>query len=354
VIEGAELKKLGLSFPHTTHCLADGNVMISTLGDADGKAKGNFVLLDSKSFEVKGKWATEDTEFNYDYWYQPHHNVMISTAWGAPNALKTGFKVEDVEAKQYGHTLTVWDWKEHTIRKKIELDVDTGAWPLEIRFLHEPTSPHAFVGCALGSSVYHIFKTTEGEWDAEKVIEIPSKTVEGWVMPEMRAFITDIIISLDDRYLYTAQWFHGNIRQFDITDPSNPKLAGKLSVGGLFAEGSKIKIVKEAEVDETPISSVKSRRITGGPQMIQLSLDGTRLYVTTSLYSVWDQQFYPQLNEKGAVMMQVDVDVEKGGLTLNRDFLVDFGDAPTGPHLAHEMRYPGGDCSSDIWLEKFD
>jgi 56kDa selenium binding protein (SBP56) len=27
--------------------------------------------------------------------------------------------------------------------------------------------------------------------------------------------------------------------------------------------------------------------------MIQLSLDGKRLYVTTSLFSVWDKQFYP-------------------------------------------------------------
>ena len=29
--------------------------------------------------------------------------------------------------------------------------------------------------------------------------------------------------------------------------------------------------------------------------MIQLSLDGKRLYVTTSLYSAWDRQFYPDL-----------------------------------------------------------
>jgi len=29
--------------------------------------------------------------------------------------------------------------------------------------------------------------------------------------------------------------------------------------------------------------------------MIQLSLDGRRLYVTTSLYSAWDRQFYPDL-----------------------------------------------------------
>ena len=40
---------------------------------------------------------------------------------------------------------------------------------------------------------------------------------------------------------------------------------------------------------------VQGRRIYGGPQMIQLSLDGQRLYVTTSLFAPWDKQFYPDL-----------------------------------------------------------
>ena len=50
------------------------------------------------------------------------------------------------------------------------------------------------------------------------------------------------------------------------------------------------------------------------------------------------------------MLLQVDVDTVNGGLTLNPDFCVDFGDEPGGPCLAHEVRYPGGDCSSDIWL----
>ena len=48
----------------------------------------------------------------------------------------------------------------------------------------------------------------------------------------------------------------------------------------------------------------------------------------------------------------VDIDTEKGGLTLNKDFAIDFGDEPDGPVLAHEIRYPGGDCTSDIYLAK--
>lgn len=51
-------------------------------------------------------------------------------------------------------------------------------------------------------------------------------------------------------------------------------------------------------------------------------------------------------------MICLDVDTENGGLTLNEDFLVDFSNEPYGPTVPHEMRYPGGDCTSDIWLDE--
>jgi methanethiol oxidase len=90
----------------------------------------------------------------------------------------------------------------------------------------------------------------------------------------------------------------------------------------------------------------QSHRLRGGPQMIQLSLDGKRIYVTNSLLSRWDEQFYgPDLVKKGSHMLQIDVDTEEGGLTINPNFF-----EPHGPALAHEMRYPGGDCTSDIWI----
>lgn len=84
--------------------------------------------------------------------------------------------------------------------------------------------------------------------------------------------------------------------------------------------------------------------------MLQLSLDGKRLYVTTSLFSPWDKQIYPDMVKSGSVLLMIDVDNQNGGLKLNKDFIVNFGKEPDGPILAHEMRYPGGDCTSDIWL----
>ncbi len=40
---------------------------------------------------------------------------------------------------------------------------------------------------------------------------------------------------------------------------------------------------------------------------------------------------------KGALLYLVRVDTEKGGLQLDEDFLVDFGEEPEGPVLAHEV-----------------
>jgi selenium-binding protein 1 len=47
--------------------------------------------------------------------------------------------------------------------------------------------------------------------------------------------------------------------------------------------------------------------------------------------------------------VQIDCNTEQGGLTINEKFFVDFGKEPNGPVRAHEVRYPGGDCTSDIF-----
>ena len=56
------------------------------------------------------------------------------------------------------------------------------------------------------------------------------------------------------------------------------------------------------------------------------------------------------MKEKGGQMYMIDCDPENGGMTINPDFVVDFGKEPHGPSRCHEMRYPGGDVTSDIWM----
>ena len=56
------------------------------------------MLIDGKDFTLKGNWETcEPAPFGYDFWYQPRHNVMISTEWGDWWAIKTGFHPEHVD-----------------------------------------------------------------------------------------------------------------------------------------------------------------------------------------------------------------------------------------------------------------
>ena len=57
-----------------------------------------------------------------------------------------------------------------------------------------------------------------------------------------------------------------------------------------------MKVTDDPELDEQPDPVfINGKRVEGGPQMLQLSLDGKRLFCTTSLFSNWDQQFYPEL-----------------------------------------------------------
>ncbi|KAH7729349.1 Protein Y37A1B.5 b [Aphelenchoides avenae] len=110
----------------------------------------------------------------------------------------------------------------------------------------------------------------------------------------MPALITDIIVSMDDQYLFASCWLHGDIRQYDISDPHDVKLVGQVFIGGSIHKETEVNVVGE---DAPEALYIRGNRVEGGPQMLQLSLDGKRLYVTTSLYSVWDRQFYPNLTK---------------------------------------------------------
>jgi selenium-binding protein 1 len=329
-IEPEEVKrKTDLSGPHTVHCLPDGTIVISMLGDGAGNAPGGFLLLD-ENYDVKGRWEKEPGQirYNYDFWYQPRHNVMVSSEWTAPNTFLKGFNPEDVKAGKYGDRLYFWDWKERKVAQTVELG-DAGRIPLEVRFLHDPDRPDGFVGAALSSTMWHFTKAGE-KWRADKVIEVEPVKAGGQDVPGL---ITDLLVSMEDRYLYFSNWLHGDVRQYDISNPAKPKLTGQLFVGGLIGKAPEF----------------RGKKLGGGPQMLQLSLDGKRLYVTSSLLSVWDNQFYPDMAKAGSWMLQIDCDTAKGGLSLNEKFFVDFSKEPNGPSRAHEVRYPGGDCTSDIF-----
>ena len=140
----------------------------------------------------------------------------------------------------------------------------------------------------------------------------------------MPPLLTDIDLSLDDKFLYAACFGTGELRQYDVSDPFNPKLTGSIHVGG---------IANRAAHPKSP-----EKRLTGAPQMVEISRDGRRVYFTNSLYRTWDDQFYPD----GIRGWMAKADVSPAGFKLDPNFFVDFGD-----RRSHQVRLEGGDSSSD-------
>ncbi len=86
--------------------------------------------------------------------------------------------------------------------------------------------------------------------------------------------------------------------------------------------------------------AAKNGRLNGGPQMVEVSRDGRRVYLTNSLYSPWDAQFYPDGIEGWLARIDVGPD---GGMSLDREFFLVFEDGMR----PHQVRLAGGDASSD-------
>jgi selenium-binding protein 1 len=187
----------------------------------------------------------------------------------------------------------------------------------------------------LSASVFVWYKegNGNGEWKARKVITIPAEPAdEADLPPLLKGFkavpplITDINLSVDDRFLYVSCWGTGELRQYDVTDPFNPRLAGVTRIGG---------IVRRAAHPSNP-----AKPLNGGPQMVELSRDGRRVYLTNSLYSPWDAQFYPDGIRGWVTKLDASPD---GGMSLDPRFLLEL----EGGMRPHQVRLQGGDASSD-------
>jgi len=340
VIEGEEvMSKTGYAAPHTVHCGPDG-IYMNALGAPDGNGPGGIFVLDHETFEVKGAWEKDrgPQHLSYDFWWHLGHDTMITSEWGTPNMVKDGVNPELLLGGKYGNALHVWDLKTRKHVKKLELGAEQ-QMALELRPAHNPRNAYGFVGVVisladLSSSIFLWYlDEASGEWKTKKVIEIPAEPADAADLPPVIApfgavppLVTDINLSLDDRFLYVSCWGTGELRQYDVSDPFDPRFTGSVRIGGI--------------VRRTAHPSAPDKALNGGPQMVEVSRDGRRVYVTNSLYTPWDAQFYPDGIQ--GWMAKVDVQ-EKGGVRFDERFLVEF-EAGLRPH---QVRLQGGDASSD-------
>ena len=337
VIEPDELAaKTGYSRPHTFHCGPDG-LYASALGNPQGDGPGGVFLLDHEDFSVKGPWEADrgPQELAYDVWWNIGYDRIVTSEWGTPNMIEGGVNPELLLGGKYGHHLHIWDMKSRRHRQAIDLGAEQ-QMVLELRPAHDPDKPWGFVGVVvstadLSASVW-LWHPVEGnsQITATKVIEIPAEPAETEQLPPalqpfgaVPPLVTDIALSVDDRSLYVSCWGTGELKRYDVTDPFHPRETGSVRLGGI--------------VGRSPHPAAGT--VNGGPQMVEVSRDGRRVYLTNSLYASWDAQFYPEGID--GWMVKLDSDHE---LALDSEFFIPFeGERP------HQVRLAGGDGSSDSY-----
>ena len=337
------MSRTGYSGPHTAHCGPDG-IYMSALGSSSGDGPGGIFVLDHDSFDIRGAWEQDrgPQYLSYDFWWHLGHDTMITSEWGTPNMTRTGVQPELLLGGKYGHALHVWDLRKRRHHQTLDLGPQH-QMALELRPAHDPTKAYGFAGVVVSTAdlsasvwLWNLEKRNGngmGDWKAHKVIDIPAEPADPERLPPLLQgfkavppLVTDLNLSLDDRLLYVSCWGTGELRQYDVTDPFHPRLTGSLHIGG---------IVRRAAHPGRP-----GTPLNGGPQMVEVSRDGRRVYFTNSLYSSWDEQFYPD----GIRGWMVKTDVNSGGgIELDRQFFVDFPEGMRG----HQVRLQGGDSSSD-------
>ncbi|KAK8549343.1 hypothetical protein V6N13_009019 [Hibiscus sabdariffa] len=104
--------------------------------------------------------------------------------------------------------------------------------------------------------------------------------------------LQDVADGLYGRHLHVYSWSDCELKQtYDLGDTSLTPL--ELSAG--------------SSLSETVEEELSERRTTNDP----VELRWKQLFLTNSLFSTWDGQFYLELVEKGSHILQINVDMRK-------------------------------------------
>ncbi|MEV6840129.1 selenium-binding protein SBP56-related protein [Streptomyces sp. NPDC051133] len=335
--------KAGYSRPHTLHCGPDG-VFLSCLGGADGAdGPGGVALLDHESFDVLRSWESDrgPQRLAYDVWWHLRRNIAVTSEWGSPSMIEDGLLPDLLLDRRYGHSLHFWELDSGRHLQRVDLG-DEHQMVLELRPAHDPEATWGFTDTVinvedLSASVWLWHR--EGEtFRVRKVITVPAEPAQPEDLPPaLKPFgavpplITDIDLSVDDQWLYVSAWGTGDLLQYDVSDPFHPRQTAVVRLGGIAAR--------------QPHPAAPDRPLTGGAQMVELSRDGRRVYLTNSLYAAWDEQFYPAGIDPW--MVKLDADTSHGGLSVDSRFFAH--DADFLGLRVHQIRLQGGDASSDSY-----
>lgn len=287
--------KTGFVGPHTFYALP-GRLLIGTLSNSRDRGgvtgiavynnKGGFVAkYDIPTGTVNG---VKGDGYGYDLAINPAKNVMLSSSFaGAQNYMRNlGEVVKDAEAmKHFGNTMVLWNLK--TMQPTQVFSVP-GA-PLEVRWGLAPGQDWAITATALTSKLW-LIRQSGGQWQAKEVGTIGD--------PAKIPLPVDISITADGKGLWVNTFMDGTTHYFDISDPEHPKETFQQHTGSQV-------------------------------NMVSQSWDGKRVYITSSLLSLWDKT--------GADNEQFLRAYNWNGHALKAAFAVDFTKEKLG--RPHHMKF---------------
>ena len=243
---GAGRARPDYSRPHTIHCGPDG-IYVSALGGGTATTgPGGIAVLDHTTFEVRGQWEADrgDQYLAYDFWWHLTRDVLVSSEWGTP--------VDDRGRPRPGAAAgpqvrpprcTSGTWPSAPSSQTVDLG-DQYQMALELRPAHDPTKEYGFLGVVisvedLSASVW-VWHREGGEFAVTKVIDIPAEPADAADLPPalqpfgaVPPLVTDIDLSVDDRFLYVSCWGTGELKQYDVSDPFHPVQTGSVRLGGI-------------------------------------------------------------------------------------------------------------------------
>jgi methanethiol oxidase len=277
-LAGADVvKQTGLASPHTAYALP-GRMLISFLSGGDGGLPAGLAEFNNDGTFIRSYPFTDAAPYGYDIAIKPDLNRMVTSSFTFYNNYKKPLK--EMDFTKFGNEIQVWDFRE----RKVLATLKAGAAPLECRWSLKAGANHGFTNCALDDSLWLWTGTPDGSYKVRRLCKT------GKLPADLRQ-------SPDDRYLFVSCFVSDEIQQWDVSDLDHPKLASTLRPGVQ-------------------------------PNMMHLTGDGKRMYITNSLLSTMDRT-----DQCWVKLAQVTPD----GLKLDPDFFVDLSKLKTGPARGHDM-----------------
>jgi selenium-binding protein 1 len=269
--------KAGLAGPHSPYALP-GRMLLTFLSARDGGLPAGLAEFTNDGRFIRKLDLPADAPYMYDVAVKPELNRMVTSSFTPLDNYKK--PLAQMDLKRFGKELLVWDFRDRKVLDKLTV----GAAPLECRWSLTPKANHGFTNCALGDAIWVWEGTPEGKYTARKLCDT------GKLPADLRQ-------SPDDRFLYVSCFGSDEIQQWDVSDLKKPRLNSTIRPGVQ-------------------------------PNMMHVTGDGKRMYLTNSLLSTMDRS-----NDFWVKLAQIGPD----GMKLDTSFHVDLTKFRTGPARGHDM-----------------